>query len=51
MTVTLPMARVDRRVRRAGLDADPGWVPWLRRHVRIGFRENEAGDPAMTREA
>ena len=51
MTVTLPLARVDLRVRRAGLDADPGWVPWLGRRVRIVFGETEAGDAAITREA
>jgi len=45
MTVSLPMARLDARVRRAGLDADPGWVPWLNRRVRILFEEDKAGDP------
>ncbi len=36
---TLPMDRIDLDVRRAGLDRDPGWVPWLRRTVRIEFDE------------
>lgn len=44
MRVVLPMERVDLDLRRAGLDRDPGWVPWLRRHVRIEFRESF--DPA-----
>jgi hypothetical protein len=26
-------------VRRAGLDANPGWVPWLRRRVAFVFDE------------
>lgn len=30
---------IDLAVRRAGLDRDPGWVPWLNRTVRILFRE------------
>jgi hypothetical protein len=51
MTVRLPLERVDLRVRRAGLDADPGWVPWLGRRVRIVFAEAQTGDPAITREA
>ena len=37
MTVVLPMARIDLAVRRAALDRDAGWVPWLRRTVRIEF--------------
>lgn len=28
---------VDVDLRRSGGDADPGWVPWLRRHVRLVF--------------
>jgi hypothetical protein len=28
---------VDLRVRRAGLDLDPGWVPWLGRVVTFGY--------------
>jgi hypothetical protein len=37
LTVVLPMAGIDVAVRRAALDRDPGWVPWLRRTVRIEF--------------
>lgn len=30
-------------VRRAGLDRDPGWLPWLRRKVRFSFEKEPAG--------
>jgi hypothetical protein len=38
---------VDHDVRRAGLDRDPGWLPWLRRTVRFVFEERApaAGPP------
>jgi hypothetical protein len=42
MDVRLPAGRIDVDVRRAGLDADPGWVPWLER--RVGFTYEEC-DP------
>ncbi|KRE60003.1 hypothetical protein ASG92_22225 [Arthrobacter sp. Soil736] len=35
--VTFPMAAVDTAIRRAGLDLDPGWVPWLGRVVRYHY--------------
>ena len=31
----------DVRIRRAGLDLDPGWVPWLRRVVSFHFNREE----------
>jgi hypothetical protein len=37
MTVTLSLEGIDLAVRRAGLDRDPGWVPWLGRFVRLVF--------------
>jgi hypothetical protein len=37
MTVVMPMARIDAALRSAGLDKDPGWVPWLGRAVRFIF--------------
>jgi hypothetical protein len=40
MTILLPMDRIDIALRRAGLDRNPGWVPWLRRTVRIEFEPN-----------
>lgn len=35
-----PLASVDPAVRRAGLDLDPGWLPWLGRVVAIHYREH-----------
>jgi hypothetical protein len=44
MTIVMPMNRIEMALRRAALDRDPGWVPWLQRAVRIEFepidREN-----------
>lgn len=37
LVVAMPMSAVDLDVRRAGLDASPGWVPWLRRSLAIEF--------------
>ncbi|MDF2235413.1 hypothetical protein P2H44_22895 [Albimonas sp. CAU 1670] len=34
-----PAAAADLALRRRGLDADPGWVPWLGRSVRYHFRD------------
>ena len=31
----LPLDSVDTRIRRLGLDLDPGWLPWLGCVVRI----------------
>jgi hypothetical protein len=39
LVVTLPMERIDLAIRRAGLDRDPGWVPWLKRAVSIEFAD------------
>ena len=35
--VVLPLDTVDLRVRRLGLDSDPGYVPWLGRILRFHF--------------
>lgn len=35
--VTLPMSAVDVRIRRAGLDLDPGFVPWFGRVVHFHY--------------
>jgi len=35
--VTMPLDQVDLTVRRAGLDLDPGWVPWLGTTVRYHY--------------
>ncbi len=37
--VVMPADRIDIDVRRAGLDVDPGWVPWLNRSVVFAFVE------------
>jgi hypothetical protein len=33
--------QADIRVRRAGLDLDPGWVPWIGRVVRFHYVDSE----------
>jgi hypothetical protein len=40
--VILGADAIDLDVRRAGLDRDPGWLPWLRRTVRFVFDERAA---------
>jgi hypothetical protein len=37
MTILLPMKAVDLRLRRAGLDFDPGYLPWLDRKLTLAF--------------
>jgi hypothetical protein len=37
LDVTLPMTTVDIRLRRIGLDLDPGWLPWFGRVVRFHY--------------
>jgi hypothetical protein len=37
LTIVAPADAVNLPVRRAGLDRDPGWVPWLGRNVRFLF--------------
>jgi hypothetical protein len=39
LTVVLPMESISIDVRRAGLDRDPGWIPWLRKTVRLEFED------------
>jgi hypothetical protein len=39
VTVRMPMSRVEIALRRAGLDRDPGWIPWLQRSVHFVFEE------------
>jgi hypothetical protein len=44
LDVTLPLAATDIRIRRAGLDIDPGWLPWFGqfgRVVRFHYRDRE----------
>jgi len=35
--VSLPLEQADIRVRRVGLDFDPGWLPWFGRVVRFHY--------------
>jgi hypothetical protein len=46
LQVHLPMSAIDLNVRRAGLDQNPGFVPWLARKLEIVF-EDEAGVRAL----
>ena len=39
LDVTYPLDSIDLAVRLAGLDQDPGWLPWLGRVVQFHFRE------------
>ena len=44
LDVTLPFSQVDIRIRRIGLDIDPGWLPWFGaygRVVRFHYRDRE----------
>jgi hypothetical protein len=38
LTIVVPMDGIDLRLRKAGLDRDPGWVEWLKHTVRIEFQ-------------
>jgi hypothetical protein len=47
--VTFPLATADLRIRRIGLDIDPGWLPWFGefgRVVRFHYRDREPEGPA-----
>ena len=37
LDVSLPLEAADIRVRKAGLDLDPGWLPWFGRVVRFHY--------------
>ena len=39
LDIELPLAELDLRVRRSGLDLDPGWLPWL--GYIVGFHYEE----------
>jgi len=38
LLAVMPLGAIAIDLRRAGLDFDPGWTPWLRRKVRVAFR-------------
>jgi hypothetical protein len=44
--VIFAMDDVDMRLRRLGLDADPGWVPWFGRIVSFHFIDAQMLPPA-----
>jgi hypothetical protein len=44
LAVVLPMHAVDLELRHAGLDFDPGWVPWLKRKVVLVFQPGVGED-------
>ena len=37
LDVTLPLTSADLRIRRVGLDVDPGWLPWFGKVVRFHY--------------
>ena len=41
LDVSLPLEEADVRVRKAGLDLDPGWLPWFGRVVRFHYLFHE----------
>ena len=43
--VVYPMSDIDLRLRRRGLDADPGWVPWFGRIVTFHFIDDDLLPP------
>jgi len=42
LDVTIPLDQVDIRVRIAGLDINPGWVPWLGRVIQFHYMGGES---------
>jgi hypothetical protein len=49
LDITFPLAAADLRIRRIGLDIDPGWLPWFGecgRVVRFHYRDREPEERA-----
>jgi len=44
--VRMPLSHVDLRIRRAGLDLDPGWVPWLGQVICFYYEAEGSGHGA-----
>jgi hypothetical protein len=44
LDVRFDLRSVDIRIRKAGIDLDPGWVPWLGRVVSFHYRQGEDDD-------
>nr|WP_216611727.1 hypothetical protein [Myxococcus xanthus] len=43
LDVVFAASQVDIRIRRAGLDINPGWVPWLARVIQYHYQDDETG--------
>jgi hypothetical protein len=41
LDISLPLDETDIRIRQAGLDLDPGWIPWFGRVVRFHYLYRE----------
>lgn len=41
LDITASLATLDIRIRLAGLDVNPGWVPWLQRIIQIHYTEDD----------
>lgn len=44
LDVAFPLADAEVRIRLAGLDIDPGWLPWFGRVVRFHYTQESFGD-------
>jgi hypothetical protein len=42
--ILMPMETIDLRIRRAGLDANPGYLPWLKRKLVLVYEADEKED-------
>ncbi len=43
LDIVFAASQVDIRIRRAGLDVNPGWVPWLARVIQYHYQYDETG--------
>ncbi|NOK05977.1 hypothetical protein HNV27_31185 [Myxococcus xanthus] len=43
LDIVFAASQVDIRIRRAGLDINPGWVPWLARVIQYHYQYDETG--------
>ena len=39
--IVQPLEAIDIDIRRAGLDGDPGWLPWIEKHMAFVFESDE----------
>lgn len=47
LTIVIPAGKIDIQLRRAGLDRDPGWAPWLAKTVRFQFVAQDEDAPGL----